>query len=476
MSTWDNIREIAQRLVITGDLHLLTPAHLGNGDAEGLTDMSLCRDPLTGKPLLLGTSIAGALRNYLRAYEHGHKGEETLNTAATQLFGSIKGTPEGDQSSLVVNDALADSLSVEIRDGVQINDETRTAEDKKKYDLELLPAGTCFPLRFELRLPKNEAQANQLKQILALALRGLERAEIAIGARRSRGFGRCRVSTWQATMYNLCEPAGLIAWLTAEHTGWKYKQPETRPGTSADLLGGVRELADKRQTFQICATFALDSALFVRSTDPLTTHGRQPDHSHIRSSRIGTEEVQPVLPGTSLAGALRSRARRVLKTLKVRDTDKLLNGLFGAEHTTQQRDSRASRLIVEEACIEGGHILAQSRVAIDRFTGGAFETALFSEAPQFGGSVKLLLTVRDPQDKEKGLLLLLLKDLWTADLPLGGTSSVGHGRLCGHTAVIQNDLQEWKITAAQDNTLTIEGDTAVLEEYVQALCREMEQV
>lgn len=58
-------RELGQRLVITGTLQLLTPAQLGNGDAEALTDMPLLRDPLDGTPLLTGTTVAGALRAYL---------------------------------------------------------------------------------------------------------------------------------------------------------------------------------------------------------------------------------------------------------------------------------------------------------------------------------------------------------------------------------------------------------------------------
>ena len=36
-----------------------------------------------------------------------------------------------------------------------------------------------------------------------------------------------------------------------------------------------------------------------------------------------------------------------------------------------------------------------------------------------------------PQKLMSAMLLLLLKDLWTADLPIGGESSIGRGRLKG---------------------------------------------
>ncbi len=95
---------------------------------------------------------------------------------------------------------------------------------------------------------------------------------------------------------------------------------------------------------------------------------------------------------------------------------------------------QSSRVITEESVVEGGRDLVQSRVKIDRFTGGAFPAALFSEQPVFGGAgttLKLNLTLRNPEPAEIGLLLLVLKDLWTGDLPLGGESSVGRGRLQG---------------------------------------------
>ena len=70
--------------------------------------------------------------------------------------------------------------------------------------------------------------------------------------------------------------------------------------------------------------------------------------------------------------------------------------------------------------------------------------------------------------------MLLLKDLWTGDLPLGGEISVGRGRLCGRSATLSwkraGQTEEWRIERAgddpNDSHLKISGDQARLEAFV----------
>jgi CRISPR/Cas system CSM-associated protein Csm3 (group 7 of RAMP superfamily) len=121
--------------------------------------------------------------------------------------------------------------------------------------------------------------------------------------------------------------------------------------------------------------------------------------------------------------------------------------------------------------------LVQNRVAIDRFTGGAYETALFSEQPIFGGPdsrLTIRLRIINPKDYEIGLLLLLLKDLWTGDLALGGESSVGRGRLQGIEATLtRRDTdaeQSWRIEQAGEQ-LALPEKVDTLEDFVKALSK-----
>ncbi len=522
-------RSIVERYVITGKLVLETPAHFGNGEADAFTDMPLLKDELDGKtPLLPGTSIAGALRNYLRERQRGdwfhppkpptdnsnkeearfkQEMEEERSFHASLLFGGSRGDEDGNQSPLIVHDALGSSADYELRDSVRIEPETRTAEDEKKFDITLLTAGTSFDLRFDLSISlPNEDQGTlaehrlNLLSALAAALTGLQEGEITLGARKRRGFGRCRVTQWTVTRYDVQTRAGLLAWLAEDYPHWSDPAPPPPPlnnDINALLGADTYALADKRQRFAMSATFALDGSLMVRSGQA----DSGPDMIHLHSPRPqpnGGSEMRPIVAGTTWAGVLRSRATQIGYTLapleKGKETgDKvaaLIDGIFGPakieSRRNQQRnnqpiEAKASRLALAETEIgdEGIRKLEQTRIKIDRFTGGAFESALFSEQPLFGNQdsqVRLEISLRLPvqhsrlqQHAEVGLLLLLLKDLWTGDLPIGGESGIGRGRLQGKSAEIRFD-GTWAIAQTDTGNLAITGgEPAVLQGYVTAL-------
>jgi len=231
------------------------------------------------------------------------------------------------------------------------------------------------------------------------------------------------------------------------------------------------------------ALFGIAGSLLIRSS---TEDPNAPDMVHLHSQRNG--KSQPIISGTSLAGALRGRALRIAKTLSDSpNATSLIDDLFGAEIDEKNKEQviKASRLWVEESVIENPQELVVSRVKIDRFTGGSFPTALFNEQPVFGldeTAVQLRLRVDDPTAVDKGLLLLLLKDLWTEDLPIGGEASVGRGRLRGKCATLvtyKGDTKEenpeelaktdWQIRQT-DGRLEIQGDRTEMETCVQAFC------
>src|SRR5437868_2341416 len=133
-------RYLSERLVVSGELVLTRPAHFGNGDEDDLTDLPLLLNEVGGRALITGASLAGALRNYLRERQCGYefpmstrdplrqhykewtKIENDLLSAS--LFGGHRGDPDGEQSPLIVDDALSmdDGLPlIEQRDGVAID-------------------------------------------------------------------------------------------------------------------------------------------------------------------------------------------------------------------------------------------------------------------------------------------------------------------------------------------------------------------
>lgn len=236
-------RNIVKRIIINGVLVLDTPTCLSDGDALGATDMMLLRDSISDKALLTGSSIAGALRNYLHVYECNYERIETRSNMSAKLFGDlfaykdekniseqrkIQLREEDTQSPLIINESISSKVPrVELRDGVKIDGNTGTALDKSKYDLELLSAGTQFPLRFEL-LIENDKDEVLLKQALGIVLEGLKKGEISIGMKKRRGFGKCHVEEWQIWEFDLTKKNDCIAWLTFERWG-------TQPSSSKQL-------------------------------------------------------------------------------------------------------------------------------------------------------------------------------------------------------------------------------------------------
>jgi CRISPR/Cas system CSM-associated protein Csm3 (group 7 of RAMP superfamily) len=426
-------REPVARWVITGELRLESACHLGNGAAGSSVDMPLSRDRASGQPLLTGASLAGGLRSHVNDRWLGFEAAEDRAAAAAALFGG-RGDDQGGQSPLLVFDALGslpEKATSEIRDGVALDAARGTAAEHLRYDLEVLPPGTIFPLRFELLIDRPPDEA-PLVQTLAVALAGLERGDIRLGARRSRGLGACRVGYWRARRFDLTGKAGWLAWLDSD-----YLRPARgiAPGREiepvlAALAKGLRtaDVPDNRSRVRIEAELHAHGGLLVRSPGLTATAA---DATHLHSGG------KPVLPGTSVAGGLRARAVRIARLVRAgqQDGDRWVERLFGPR-------GAASRLRVSEQPLEDGRQLRPSRVRIDRFTGGVVEGCLFDEEPNCGGKALLELELRSPRPGELGLLLLVLKDLLTGDLPLGGTASVGRGVVTGRVRVHLPGLAE----------------------------------
>lgn len=473
---WLNSRRVVERVFVRGRLQLETPAHFGNGDSEALTDIPLLRDSLNNRtPLVTGASIAGALRAYLREYEAGYQApeERTGSLLAERLFGHLRDDQSATyQSWLMVDDALG-SLpvqgAIELRDGVAIEGETRTAEENKKFDIELLGAGTTFGLSFELWLTDEN---RDLLPALAVALHGLEAGRIGLGMRKRRGLGEARVTDWRVWRYRMDNVQDVVGWLTHDpEQGGEFGEH------ILDLLGVKLTAVNHRgRDFRLSATFHLDGSLLIRSE----SGGRDaPDMVHLRSWRgeNGRRAEQPTLSGTSLAGVIRSRASRIARTLKGEAAGAdLVNGMFGKRSRERLENPTGSRVVVRETVVQDGRAdLVQSRVKIDRFTSGSYPQALFSQQPLWGQTrqptqVNIVLELRQPYDAapgsarerrfhaEVGLLLLVLKDLWTGDVALGGESSVGRGRLAGQSATLTLGGTTWSLTRTGDGKLTFGGN------------------
>jgi CRISPR/Cas system CSM-associated protein Csm3 (group 7 of RAMP superfamily) len=424
------VRPVAARWVISADLILESATHFGAGRGDA-TDMVLLRDGRSGAPLLPGTSLAGALRSYLADVLGGYESEE--GPLVRRLFGGAG--DEDPQSHLIVFDSigkLPDHQTIEIRDGVQIETSRGIAEDHKKFDFEVVPAGAVFPLRFDLVVPEAGSEG-ELVGLLVRTLSGLAEGDISIGARRSRGLGSARAIRWRAVRYDLRSKEGWIEWTRSD-----WEQP--LPGASAPFdtprqacqhaWQGLefQEFEDRRRRVVVEAELAATGGLLIRSAP---VEPGAPDAVHLQSGG------RSILPGTSIAGVLRTQALRIAGVVRndKADAQRWVERLFGPKMTGTERDEdtplRASRLRISESLVERGKRVRPSRVRIDRFTQGVVPGALFDEEPDYQGRVRLRMELRNPRSGELGFLVLLLKDLLGGEIAFGGTAAVGRGRCTG---------------------------------------------
>lgn len=513
---------IMRRIIATGTLSLTTAARFGGG-ASDATDAALLRDG-DDRPFIPGASLAGALRGYLRRRTidaadapAGQRDRDARALAA--LFGGGEDPPspgrpnpetsgnrrtgEDFLSMLAVDDAFvlgdaAGDVATALRDRVRIDPTRRTADDQGKFDYEVLEPGASFAVRLELALREAHRELHDdLRRLFNALLDALTAEEIRLGAHTRRGMGRVSVERWSVLELDLSRPSDVVRWLRGDEPDEDCPQ---RCG-AAGMWDAMATLPPEG-VFAISAELELAGPLLLRSTDAprLGDPGSPPVPDgallHLPDVVQLTSGGRAVIPGTSLAGVLRHRALRICRALGMGDEQAagLVAAVWGpllhrAREEGPERDTgtdrlaRASRLLVDDAFVDGGALQRQTRIAVDRFTGGARGTALLEEAPLWPGRdqpATLRIGLRllpkrgsaELSEAECGLLLLLLKDLCTGDLPVGGGAAVGRGILRGRRGTIElrtAERRRWRWRAAADGALTFdEGDPNELEAFVEA--------
>lgn len=417
---------IIGKIILTGVLKTTAPLLIG-GERDGATNLDVLLDA-NYKPYIPASGFVGAYKHYAEQYE-----SVISSVAFTQLFGGK--APDGThyQSHLTMSDCVAVSgFEIEERHGVKINEKTGVAQDQALYSYELVTKGVKFAFKAEITLREGFDKVG-IENFLSLLQANSN--EIRLGAFTSFGFGKWEWDTKDSLKvykYDFADAKHAQEW-------FEYRQ-SLQPDEKLEVA--LKEPKIQNKSFQIEATFVIKGSLIIGDTKEQT---KEVDK---RSLTSGTEEnFTHVLPGKSIKGALRHRARKILDTYPKAtpsDIEVFLDKLMGADlHGDDGKiDKKASksRLRIEESIIENVvDDQTQPRVKIDRFTGAAVNRALFNSQPLFTtkeNKLKICLSITQASDAEKGLLLLLLKDLWTADLAIGGEKNVGRGVLEGKSATI----------------------------------------
>lgn len=443
----------SSRWLIRGRLVLRSPLSLRSGETEmrelpGATEddgaapeVALLQRAANGLPMIPGSSLKGAVRHWVES-----RLPQAGEAAVKQVFG---GGPEPiDETDEVwastggkaeFHDAVA-AWSAEpgsdgrpppmpLRSSTAIDRHTRTAEHRKLFHGEQVPAGTTFAVEIT-----GDGFSDGECDALLAALEGFnaggDHLPLTLGGGGTSGKGR---ANWYLDEVRRMDVAAVARWLRLpEPCSWR-RWILADPGCLEDAAA-LRERARLRWRssgppfVRLKLEIAFDGPLLVK--DPSRTRpaaegeGKEPD----ALPRLD-EQGQLLLPGESVKGALRAQAERIARTIGLEPATAAGPAVqvFG---NTEQR----GLLEVEDfrRC-DGRGLAVQQFVAIDRFTGGAAPGKLYlfehGDRPVMAGALTLRLEREATQVGRDaiGLLALTLRDLIDGDITFGLGAAKGYG-------------------------------------------------
>ncbi|WP_286394415.1 RAMP superfamily CRISPR-associated protein [Pseudanabaena mucicola] len=461
-------RNIKSRLKVKGHLVAISPIHVGGIGGNAQTDMALALNG-KGEYYIPGTSLAGALREWM--------GSESQFINALWGYQDAK-SDRGHASFVLVEDAPIQAKA-EIRDGVGIDRYYGTAAEHFKFDRAILPRGSRIPLEITIEQNPHKDWERAKAEWVEL-LTALQNKEIRLGAAKTRGLGLVKLENLKILDQNLSTRQGILNTLRDKGTGTTLgalsNQPVTRNNPKLYIeiqWQPISPVMVKAEADGI----AVDSLPLVSANGSGLTF---------------------VLPGSSIKGALRTQAERIMRTVldqpvpngkskqnfsnqleqvelirelfgaSAKIKDKEQHGRIGAlavddcyasvnisENQWQDITSAEKELPLRNALDQAGLNNTQQafHVAIDRWTGGAADGFLYSTLEPMGVNwepIQLTLDLNPERLPVKdqlpivALLSLMLRDLSTGKIPLGYGVNRGMG------AIVINNI---KLTGSGLDTL-----------------------
>ena len=403
------------------DISLNSPLAIGSGE-NASTDSDVIVDSV-GKPFIPASSLAGVLRSYVT--------QNSGRPSACAVFGFIPNSKKakaedpgydesdcGERECLVrVYDGLfvggSDDFFITNRDMVALKN--KVGIDGAKFDMQAVETGALFTAFIELLQKDVTYQIDGVDKTVSIvdeidaAILALDEDRIRLGSKTSRGYGSVSVKCQSMEFTDTQE------WLDFDMMG-------------ADAWdAATTESLVHHNNCKLMLDLELQGGISIReyTTKPGTEKEAMPDYMQLSLHLLKTDEKPtPVIPGTSWAGAIRAR----YLTFSDKQT---MEALFGFVHQKpMDGDDKVmkSTITFSESILTGGVWKTTTRNAIDRFTGGTKDGALYTERTYYGGSTKLEISfAKAPDKKQMKLLSACLADLHNGFLAVGGLTSVGRG-------------------------------------------------
>lgn len=376
-----------------------------------------------GTVRLPGTSVAGSLRAMIAA--------ERDPDVADDLFGRL--LDPGEPGSREDVDAVAsriwvlgtrrkDTAPTVFRTSTAVDRHRAAAKENTLRGEELLPAGS----EFEVFLRWDNASEDEVRELAetVAAWRPF------IGRGTSRGRGACTARAVGYGTLRLDEPTGLARWLASSG-------PELACEVATDSVREPEASSGREPVLRVQ----------VELDGPFRTgNGVKPEKDSGQPVPLFRVGGKPVVPGSSLKGLLRARAEFILRTVGI---DACLDqrcpadgacwtcrvfGRGGGQDEEADSVGARSLLRIPDAVIEDATCAERVHVAIDRFTGGGLEHALYTDEVLEAGRFELRVdsfaapgTLDPPVREIRAVLRLVLQDLADGIIGLGSGVARGYG-------------------------------------------------
>lgn len=486
MSTYNKI--YVARIIVEAD----TPLFVGSGEVGLLSDMQVQRDHL-GLPMILGTTLAGVLRNeFQEEYKKGHfevtdKKREYKPSDFEKLFGyHEENFGQGSRirvssAYLMINErdcvqGLGQEINpnifdifttLPIRPHVKIN--TKGVADKDNNALffnEVVYKGSRF--KFEIELLGGDCDKGNWDEILNT----LSDPRFRIGMGTRKGYGALKIIELKSQIYevgNEAPPTCLNSELSkTESTEIKCEDPN-----KIERKDSKSESKEQRIIYNVALT-PEDFFYFGNDTSDTEVDNTPATESVIKYNKDSVElsKELTIIPASSIKGALAHRTAFYYNKLKKRfivhddggykcnanieeiigSKNEAVSYLFGEEANDKDKEKtgKRGRVIINDIFLSNEEVRNDkifNHVAIDRFTGGAVDSALFSEKVSYfkdrakheqgEDKIKFDITLLDvdlDQEEHKNYISAFeeaLYDMTTGLLPLGGMTTKGHGIFTG---------------------------------------------
>lgn len=459
---------------ITGAFTLETPLHVGSGlndtvrlpargdegvdtGAEGERMVAPVVRDHRGLPCIPGAGLKGALRAL--AMEMGWSEHASLlfglatdaqETAGTAEFETLHLAGGAGPATALPNFELPGNPPgvAHITHAVR-NRALGSAEDNKLYVEQVVPPGRSFHLRCTVR----GANRDCISYLLGLLARaGAAQGNLRLGAGKSANNGK--VSWQQGDVHALSSLAQL--WIAALNHG-----DTQAPGAAAD--SGIWASAEHIVNITAAAIDSADEWLVLPGIEldfhtPFLVYEatvKQPNTAAPDGRPRRNHQGRGVLPASSLHGALRGQAERILRTLRravasghevaavqglvETGTLDLASVLFGAPGW------RSLLRFTDFLAEPGAPQMEHHMLAIDRLTGGGKDGAKFKidalDCPRMTGDLhielrRLNLLDASVRSQALGLLAHVLRDLDEGDVALGYGAAKGYGACRARSLVI----------------------------------------